>query len=166
VIQRALERTGPLWPDLEVAYGQVWAVARILANEAELSGAGVRQAMETAVAGMKPQAGQSAWLQQALAEFRKVTASYWSGLFHCYEVAGLGRTNNDLEQFFGSWRWRALRGQIQARRVQFRLRRAFRRDPDKYLNELTARAIKLTLPPYFFFEASPARSAPGRSARG
>lgn len=194
VIQRALERTGALWPDLEAAYGQVWAVARILANEAGLSGAGVRQALETALAGLEPRPGQSPWLQAALAEFRKVTASYWPGLFHCYEVAGLGRTNNGLEQFFGSWRWherrasgrksasrtevllgaaslassfvsrtsplsgedlagvdvarwRELHGQIEARRIQFRLRCSFRRDPDQYLSELTTRAVKLTLPP-------------------
>ena len=31
-----------------------------------------------------------------------VTASYFPGLFHCYDVADLPRTNNDLEQYFGS----------------------------------------------------------------
>ena len=36
--------------------------------------------------------------------FLKVTCSYWSGLFHCYDIDGLPRTNNDLEQLFGSWR--------------------------------------------------------------
>jgi hypothetical protein len=33
-----------------------------------------------------------------------VTTSYWPGLFQCFEVAGLPRTNNDLEHFFGSAR--------------------------------------------------------------
>jgi hypothetical protein len=33
--------------------------------------------------------------------FRKVTRSYRPRLFGCYDVAGLPRTNNDLEQFFG-----------------------------------------------------------------
>jgi hypothetical protein len=37
--------------------------------------------------------------------FLRVTRSYWPGLFHCYEVADLPRTNNDLEQFFGSHRY-------------------------------------------------------------
>ena len=32
----------------------------------------------------------------------KVTRSYWPGLFHCYDVADLPRTNNDLEQLFGA----------------------------------------------------------------
>lgn len=194
LIARALERTEALWPDLAAAYAQVWGVARILANEAGLSGAGVRQALERTLAGMEPQADQSEWLKEAFAEFRKVAASYGPGLFHCYDVEGLGRTNNDLEQFFGSWRWherratgrksasraevllgpaslassfvsrtaplsgedlaavdverwRELRRKIEARRKQFRLRRAFRRNPQKYLDDLTARAIKLTLPP-------------------
>ena len=34
----------------------------------------------------------------------KITRSYWSGLFHCYQVEGLPKTNNDLEQVFGSFR--------------------------------------------------------------
>jgi CheY-like chemotaxis protein len=44
-------------------------------------------------------------LAEAFAHFRKVTRSYWPGLFRSYEVAGLPRTNNDLEQFFGSYRY-------------------------------------------------------------
>lgn len=77
----------------------------MLQNDQGLSGAGVREQMAAALEAMAPQAGQSEWLQAALAEFVKVTTSYLPGLFHCYGVAGLGRTNNDLEQFFGSWRW-------------------------------------------------------------
>jgi hypothetical protein len=34
-----------------------------------------------------------------------VTASYRPGLFVCYEQAGVPRTNNDLEQLFGSHRY-------------------------------------------------------------
>ena len=34
-----------------------------------------------------------------------MTRSYWPGLFRCYDVADLPRTNNDLEQFFGSYRY-------------------------------------------------------------
>ena len=36
--------------------------------------------------------------------FRQITASYFSGLFHCYWLEGLPRTNNNLEQMFGSFR--------------------------------------------------------------
>jgi hypothetical protein len=41
----------------------------------------------------------------ALVHFRKVTRSYWPGLFHCYDVPELPRTDNDLEQLFGSHRY-------------------------------------------------------------
>ena len=44
-------------------------------------------------------------LAPALGHFRKVTRSYWPGLFPCYTVPDLPRTNNDLEQFFGAYRY-------------------------------------------------------------
>src|SRR5438132_9550805 len=43
-------------------------------------------------------------LAPALGHFRKVTRSYWPGLFPCFTVPALPRTNNDLEQFFGAYR--------------------------------------------------------------
>src|SRR5438876_10896208 len=43
-------------------------------------------------------------LAPAISHFRKVTQSYWDGLFHCYQVKDLPRTNNDLEQYFGTAR--------------------------------------------------------------
>ena len=42
---------------------------------------------------------------QMTATFLKVTASYWPGLFHCYDMVDLPRTNNDLEHVFGSTRY-------------------------------------------------------------
>lgn len=35
----------------------------------------------------------------------KVSKSYWPGLFACYDTPDLPRTNNDLEQLFGSHRY-------------------------------------------------------------
>jgi len=43
-------------------------------------------------------------LSGAVGHFMKVTASYRPGLFHCYRVANLPRTNNALEQLFGAHR--------------------------------------------------------------
>lgn len=43
-------------------------------------------------------------LTGGIEHFLKVTRSYWSGLFHCYDIQGLPRTNNDLEHIFGQWR--------------------------------------------------------------
>jgi hypothetical protein len=44
-------------------------------------------------------------LTPAVDHFLKVSRSYWPGLFYCYKVPGLPKTNNDLEQFFGSHRY-------------------------------------------------------------
>jgi len=44
-------------------------------------------------------------LRGALGTFGKVTRSYWPGLFHCYDVPDLPRTDNDLEQLFGAHRY-------------------------------------------------------------
>jgi hypothetical protein len=49
--------------------------------------------------------GAAGYLGPAVDHFVRVTRSYWPGLFHCYEVEGLPRTNNDLEQFFGRHRY-------------------------------------------------------------
>ena len=43
-------------------------------------------------------------LAGAVDHFMKVTASYRLGLFHCYRVTDLPRTNNALEQLFGAHR--------------------------------------------------------------
>jgi len=44
-------------------------------------------------------------LAEAVDHFRKVTRSYWPGLFACYDSPDLPRTNNALEQMFGSYRY-------------------------------------------------------------
>jgi len=44
-------------------------------------------------------------LAPALGHFRTVTRSDWPGLFPCYTVPNLPRTNNDLAQFFGAYRY-------------------------------------------------------------
>lgn len=55
-------------------------------------------------------------LQPAVAHFLKVSASYWPGLFHCYDIPGLPQTNNDQEQSFGSARYHERRtsGRVHA----------------------------------------------------
>ena len=53
------------------------------------------------------------WSRQPYIEFRlhldKVSRSYWPGLFHCYDVPGLPRTNNELESRFRDTQRRLLR---------------------------------------------------------
>src|SRR5262249_30164933 len=43
-------------------------------------------------------------LAPAIGHFLQVSRSYWPGLFHCYSVPDIPRTNNELEQFFGAYR--------------------------------------------------------------
>jgi hypothetical protein len=52
-----------------------------------------------------------------------VSRSYWPGLFHCYEVSGLPRTNNELESHFRETRRRLLRTTGQQGQTQRTLQR-------------------------------------------
>src|SRR5262249_17196931 len=40
-------------------------------------------------------------LQEAIKHFAHITDNFAPGLFHCYDVPGLPRTNNELEHCFG-----------------------------------------------------------------
>jgi hypothetical protein len=54
-------------------------------------------------------------LAGAVDHFVKVSRRYWPGLFACYEVADLPRTNSALEQSFGSYRYHERR--VSGRKV-------------------------------------------------
>jgi hypothetical protein len=90
---------------VRVAFGWVHRAAAILRNKKGLDAAGVRRRYRGLIGAIARHGATCDGLQGALAHFRKVTRSYWPGLFRCYEVADLPRTNNDLEQFFGSYRY-------------------------------------------------------------
>jgi hypothetical protein len=102
---KGLEATEPLWPDVRVAFGWVHRAAVILRNKKGLDAAGVRRRYRGLIAAIARHRRAAGRLAEAFAHFLKVTRSYWAGLFHCCDVAGLPRTNNDLEQFFGSYRY-------------------------------------------------------------
>jgi hypothetical protein len=63
----------------------------------------------------------------ALATFGRhldtVSRSYWPGLFHCYKIPGLPRTNNELESHFRETRRRLLRTTGQQGQTQRTLQR-------------------------------------------
>jgi hypothetical protein len=105
VLAKGLEATAGSWPDVRSAYDRVRRAASILANEPGLDSAGVRGRYEGLIAEIAREAGSSGSLREAVEHFVKVTRSYWPGLFACYDAADLPRTNNDLEQFFGSYRY-------------------------------------------------------------
>jgi hypothetical protein len=105
VLAKGLEATAGSWPDVRSAYDRVRRAASILANEPGLDSAGVRGRYEGLIAEIAREAGSAGSLREAIEHFVKVTRSYWPGLFACYDAADLPRTNNDLEQFFGSYRY-------------------------------------------------------------
>jgi hypothetical protein len=94
-----------MWPAVRTAFGWVYRAAAILRNKRGLNAAGVRRRYRGLIGALARHQGTFGGPQEACAHFRKVTRSYWPGLFRCYDVADLPRTNNDLEQFFGSYRY-------------------------------------------------------------
>ena len=102
LIDRGLAETADLWPPIAEAYDWVFRTAHILGDTCAAGDvvrdrlAGLTGAMADTLDGP---------LAAAKRHLLKVTQSYWPGLFWCYDVPGLPRTNNDLEQFFGSVRY-------------------------------------------------------------
>jgi hypothetical protein len=104
ILARGLEATESEWPEVRVVFGWVHRAAAILRNRKGLDAAGVRRrfvGLMGAIARHRKAAGA---LDDTIGHFLKVTRSYWAGLFACYDTVGLPRTNNDLEQLFGSYR--------------------------------------------------------------
>jgi hypothetical protein len=104
LITRGLEGTAALFAPVKELFDQVYRVAHELSNHAARSGSGVRSRWDERVREMDALARRRPDLSEPLGHFVKVSRSYEPGLFHCYDVADLPRTNNDLEQLFGSHR--------------------------------------------------------------
>jgi hypothetical protein len=65
----------------------------------------VRRRFDGLTASLKRHGRFVGGLAAAFAHLEKATRSYRTHLFCCYDVAGLPRTNNELEQFFGAYRY-------------------------------------------------------------
>jgi hypothetical protein len=111
-VERGLAATAELWPAVRTAYAWVHRAAHLLKHAEGQTGTRVRRRYAALVARTRRAAGGVGALAGAVRHFVKVTRSYWPGLFACYDVPGLPRTNNDLEQFFGAGRYheRRVRG--------------------------------------------------------
>jgi hypothetical protein len=105
LLSGGLTATAPLWAPVEAAYDWVFRAAAILENVAGRTGAAVKASYRGLLGAMARHGGRAGDLRGALGTFRKVTRSYWPGLFPCYDVADLPRTDNDLEQLFGAHRY-------------------------------------------------------------
>jgi hypothetical protein len=80
-----------------------------LDNPEQLDGARVRNRYEEFLGTIEVWQAALPTLSPAAAHFLKVTTSYQPGLFWCYDVPDLPRTNNDLEQYFGTARYQERR---------------------------------------------------------
>ena len=104
-MQRGLETTASLWPEIREAYMWVHQAARILSNDEHLDGTGVWSSYQKVLVGMRSLQARGGWLGGVARTFLNVTANYGEGLFHCYDVPDLPATNNDLERRFGTLRY-------------------------------------------------------------
>ena len=109
MVGRGLTATAGLWADVRTAYAWVYRAAHILANAEEHDAAAVRRDYNELLAKMARDRDCAGSLSSAISHFLKVTRSYEPGLYHCYEVPELPRTNNDLEHYFGSARYQERR---------------------------------------------------------
>jgi hypothetical protein len=104
VIGPAREVAGPAFAVLSVVFGWVHRAAH-LPGQVGCGGEAVRAQLSGLLGALRrhrPAVGVSGG---AVAHFPKVSRSYWPGLLACYGTAELPRTNNDLEQAFGSDRY-------------------------------------------------------------
>jgi hypothetical protein len=105
LLARGLRDTAALWPDGRVGSRWVHQAAHILSNQDQREALTVQHRLGGLLGAMTRHQTAAGTLAPALAHFRKVTRSDWPGLLACYTVPALPRTNNDLEQFFGAYRY-------------------------------------------------------------
>ena len=74
-------------------------------GQVSCGGAAVRGQLGGLLGAMRRHRAAAGVLGGAVDHFLKVSRSYWPGLFACYDAPDLPRTNNDLEQAFGSYRY-------------------------------------------------------------
>nr|WP_156039286.1 hypothetical protein [Deinococcus marmoris] len=89
---------------LSDAHNAIMRVAQVLQNPGEDDAHVVQQQFQHVLAQIQPRSQGLPEISGALAHFVKVLTAQQDWLFHCYRVPGLPRTNNALEQYFGSAR--------------------------------------------------------------
>jgi len=103
VVATGLFATERLWAPLQTAQCWLQRAAEVLANQEKANAARVEEQYRELLAEVLTAKGDERVAEWATT-FYKVTRSYWRGLFHCYDVPEVPRTNNDLEQYFGKAR--------------------------------------------------------------
>ena len=88
------------WSELSLAAKWIHQTATILDNEEQLPRLLVQQRFGAWMIFMSDHKTELGSLSDFMTHLLKVTRSYWSGLFHCYQVEHLPKTNNDKEASF------------------------------------------------------------------
>ena len=101
ILAKGLQATAALWPPLQSAYRLVHQAAEILANHQQHTGTQVCERYLAHVRQMQQQKVDLEPLGEAMEHFCHITDNFAGGLFQCYDIEGLPRTNNDLEHCFG-----------------------------------------------------------------
>src|SRR5262249_18148282 len=104
LVDRGLRATAALWPAIVLVFGGAHRAARILGAQ----GAGaalVRRRLGGLFGAMARDRQRAGAVADAVRHFLEVGRRYCSGLFAWYEAADVPRTNNGLEQLFGSHRY-------------------------------------------------------------
>ena len=101
-MQRGLDATAWLWPDVRVAYGWVPRGAPILNNESQLAEATVQRRRQGLLGALGQPPAKAGTLAPAVGHWVQVSRSSWPGRFHGESIPHLPRTHNDLAQFFGA----------------------------------------------------------------
>ena len=104
ILEKGLNQNVAHWSELIQARKWIHHAVNILDNEEELPVLLVQQRFGAWMIYMSDHKAELGSLADSINHLLKITRSYWSGLFHCYRVANLPKTNNDLEQVFGSFR--------------------------------------------------------------
>jgi len=98
ILAKALAATADGWPALIAIFAWIGQAAQILDNPLAHSGAVVRATyqalLERLAAQLTTPTGEA--IRRWGEHFLKISQSYWPGIFHCYDVMGLPRTDNDL----------------------------------------------------------------------
>jgi hypothetical protein len=97
----------------ELRQGETWLrdIDHVLepANDNLSTGQQVAQRLRACLDGLSALPDLPPRLDASRHHLNKVSTSYWPGLFHCYDIEGLPRTNNDLESHFRDTQRRLLR---------------------------------------------------------
>ena len=93
---------------MELGASWVQGASSILANTDGLPADLVAQRYQAWIGRLEQESSDASLpgaVREAASHFIKVTRGYGPDLFHCYRIPGLPRTNNALEQAFGSLRY-------------------------------------------------------------